>query len=306
MSLHLGVDGGGTKTAFVLVDERLTVLAEASGPTCYAFPADAAKVRRVLADGVAAVTAAAGVDAAALDSAFFALPGYGEASADVPVLDRVPGEVLGHGRYRVGNDMIAGWAGSLAGADGINVVAGTGSIAYGEWAGRSARSGGWSELFGDEGSGYWIAIRGLNAFSRMSDGRAARTLLHARLLRAFGTDRDFDVIGVVGGEWAGDRTRVAALSRVVVDAAEDGDPVAQGIVADAGRELALLAHAIRAALEVPAGETVPVSYSGGMFTAPTVLAAFGAALGSGYRLAAPVHGPAVGAALVALRGATRP
>ena len=44
-------------------------------------------------------------------------------------------------------------------------------MTYGERAGRRSRVGGWGELFGDEGSAYWIAVRGLAAFSRMSDGR---------------------------------------------------------------------------------------------------------------------------------------
>lgn len=300
MGTYLGVDGGGTKTAFVLVDEDLRVLAEAAGPSCYALPADPGLVERVLSEGVAAL----GVDAAAIDRAFFALPGYGESGADVPVLDRVPGAVLGHRRYSVGNDMVAGWAGSLGGADGINVVAGTGSIAYGAWAGRSARSGGWSELFGDDGSAFWIAVRGLNAFSRMSDGRLPRGPLHARLREALGATADFDVISVVVGEWSGDRTRVAALSRVVVAAADEGDAAARAIVADAGRELARLAHAIRSTLAVPAGEVCPVSYSGGVFAAPAVLAAFDAALGDGHRLVEPIHRPVIGAALLAVRAAT--
>ncbi|MEI9903464.1 MAG: BadF/BadG/BcrA/BcrD ATPase family protein [Asticcacaulis sp.] len=70
--------------------------------------------------------------------------------------------------------MICGWAGSLAGADGINIVAGTGSIGYGERLGRGARAGGWGEVFSDEGSAYWIAVQGLAAFARMSDGRLAK------------------------------------------------------------------------------------------------------------------------------------
>ena len=70
--------------------------------------------------------------------------------------------------------MVCGWAGSLAGEDGINVISGTGSMTYGERHGTGHRVGGWGELFGDEGSAYWIAAQGLNAFSRMSDGRLAR------------------------------------------------------------------------------------------------------------------------------------
>jgi N-acetylglucosamine kinase-like BadF-type ATPase len=190
-------------------------------------------------------------------------------------------------------------AGSLAGADGVNVVAGTGSIAYGEWGGRSARAGGWSEVWGDEGSGYWVATRGLNAFSRMSDGRLPRGPLHAMVREAVGARTDLDVIGAVMGEWAGDRTRIAALSRVVVAAAEAGDEVATGIVGDAGAELAALVHAVRSALGVEG--VLPVSYSGGVFTASPVLAAFTEALGEGHDLVRPKHGPAVGAALLALR-----
>ena len=303
MARYLGVDGGGTKTAFVLLDETGRVVAEATGAASYGFGDGGEAVRRVLTEGVAAVTAAAGIGPDGIDHAFFALPGYGESSAELPLLDRLPREVLGHDRYDVGNDMVAGWAGSLAGADGVNVVAGTGSIAYGEWAGRSARAGGWSELFGDEGSGYWTAIRGLNAFSRMSDGRLPVGPLHERMRQALGASVDLDVVGLVVGEWAGDRTRIAALSRTVVEAADAGDTVAQGIVAEAGAELAALVAALRAALAVPAEVALPVSCSGGMFSAPSVLRAFTAALGPGHRLVAPVHGPAVGAGLVAMRRA---
>ncbi len=95
------------------------------------------------------------------------------------MLDALPADVLGHDRYSCGNDMVGGWAGSLAGRDGVNVIAGTGSMAYGERGGTAHRVGGWSEVFGDEGSAYWVAVQGLNAFSRMADGRLPRGPLHA-------------------------------------------------------------------------------------------------------------------------------
>lgn len=287
----------------MLLDEHLHTIAEATGPSCYYFGGDIDLVARVLAEGIEAIEQSSGIRRADIDRAFFALPAFGEVSADVPTLERIAGAVLGHARYSCGNDMIAGWAGSLHGRDGVNVVAGTGSIAYGEWRGRGSRVGGWGEVFGDEGSGYWTAIRGLNAFSRMSDGRLPRGPLHDRMRRAVGVLSDTDVIGVVLDEWAGRRNRVAALSKVVVAAADDGDGAAQRILVEAGGELAALVHAARAALDVPASETLLVSYSGGMFAAPTILATFADRLGAGCDLVEPAHGPAIGAALVAMKQA---
>jgi N-acetylglucosamine kinase-like BadF-type ATPase len=303
MGLYLGVDGGGTKTAFVLADDAGEVVAESAGPSAYYFAAGIDLVQRVLRDGVARVTAAAGVDVAAIDRAFVALPGHGEASADVRALDAIAGRVLGHARYDVGNDAVAGWAGSLGGADGVNIVAGTGSIAYGEWRGAAHRAGGWSEVFGDEGSAYWVAVRGLNAFSRMSDGRLPSGPLHAAIRDRVGAATDLDVIGVVVDGWGAKRDRIAALAPAVTEAATAGDAAAQAIVDDAGAELAALVGAVRAGLGVAPGERVPVSYSGGVFRAPGIRAAFEAALPPGSDLREPIAGPALGAALYARRRA---
>lgn len=300
---YLGVDGGGTKTAFVLIDESARVLGEVVGPSCYYLSSGIDLVGRVLEDGIAAIERETGVGRDRFDQAFFGLPAYGEASADLPELDAIPGRVLGHGRYSCGNDMVAGWAGSLGGEDGVNVVAGTGSIAYGEWAGAGRRAGGWSEMFGDEGSGYWTAIQGLNAFSRMTDGRLPEGPLHAAIREAVGVDADLDVISVVVDRWAGRRDRIAALSRVVSAAADQGDRAAQDILDRAGVELAALAAAVRTGIGLSEHDVVPVSYSGGMFTVPRVRESFTRALGPGWDLRTPRYGPAVGAALVARKRA---
>ena len=303
MPVYLGVDGGGTKTAFVLADEAGGVLAESTGASAYYFAAGIDLVGRVLEEGVTAVTRAAGIERSAIDRAFVALPGHGEASGDVTELDAIAGRVLGHDRYDVGNDAVAGWAGSLAGEDGVNIVAGTGSIAYGEWRGATHRAGGWSEVFGDEGSAYWVAVRGLNAFSRMSDGRLPRGPLHAAIRDRVQAATDLDVIGVVVDAWEAKRDRIAALAPAVTRAAEAGDGAAQAIVAEAGAELAALVGAVRSGLGIAAGETVPVSFSGGMFRAPGIRAAFEAALPAGSDLREPVAGPGLGAALYARRRA---
>ncbi|MFD4374358.1 N-acetylglucosamine kinase [Streptomyces sp. NPDC058486] len=302
--MFLGVDGGGTKTAFCLIDPSGKVRARALGVGAYYFSDNAADgiahVARVLADGVTSVCADAGIRPADIRYAFLGLPGYGEAAADVAALDAVPYGVLGHHRYACDNDMVCGWAGSLGGADGVNVISGTGSMAYGERHGHGARTGGWGELFSDEGSAYWIAARGLNAFSRMSDGRLPEGPLAAVLRRHLRLTSDLDLVDVVLNRLQGRRGEIAALSPRIAEAAELGDEAAGAILADAGRELALLVDSARRRLGFAADETVPVSYSGGVFASETVLASFTAALADGdthYDLRHPLFEPVVGAAL---------
>ncbi|WP_425957081.1 N-acetylglucosamine kinase [Xylanimonas sp. McL0601] len=309
--MFLGVDGGGTKTALCLVtqDGALAGTTQTRSSYYLGSPQGTRLVRDVLEEGVGEVCRQAGIAPDGVTDAFFGLPAYGEASADLPALDSIPGEVLGHDRYACGNDMVAGWAGSLGAEDGINVVSGTGSICYGERDGRQARVGGWSELFGDEGSGYWIAVRGLEAFSRMSDGRLDPGLLLDAVRDHLGIAADLDAIGVVQNEWQGSRTRVAATSRVVAHAADLGDPVAREILAQAAAELVLLVETAAARLGFEDEEAVPVSYSGGVFSADVVRHEFVRLLGAAarrYDLREPLYTPSVGAALYAARLAGRP
>jgi N-acetylglucosamine kinase-like BadF-type ATPase len=307
--MYLGVDGGGTKTALCLVDRGGQVAAQTQAPSCYYFKEGIDLVGRVLREGIGEVCEEASVTPADIRYAFFGLPTYGEVSGDVPTLDGIPGEILGHGRYACDNDMVCGWAGSLGGVDGINVVSGTGSITYGERAGRSARVGGWGDLFGDEGSAYWIAIKGLNAFSRMSDGRLPAGALHEALRTNLELAADLDLVDVVLNRWQGGRSEIAALSRIVVGAAETGDECAAQILSEAAEELAGLVDTTRRILHFGLKEKVPVSYSGGVFNVPSVVDGFEAALEGlheKYELREPLYSPVIGAAIYAAKLAGEP
>lgn len=312
--MFLGVDGGGTKTAFCLVGADGSLLAEARTASTYYLMSGLGIVEPLLRTGVEEVCRTAGIAPDDVEHGFFGLPSYGEVSGDLPELDAIARRVLGGDRATCGNDVVCGWAGSLGGVDGINVVAGTGSIAYGENAGRSARAGGWGEVFGDEGSGYWVGVRGLGAFSRMADGRAPAGPLQDAVRRALDLGTDLDAVDVVLNRWRGDRARIAALSRAVAGAADAevaaGAPgAALEVLRDAGRELALLVEVEARALGFDPAAPVPVSYSGGMFTNAHVLASFRDALAASERrldLRDPVLPPHVGAAVHAARLAGRP
>ena len=304
----LGVDGGGTKTRFILVDGDGKLAAAHEGPTSDHLQVGIDGVRDVLAGGVAALFREAGKDGSSIAYAFFGLPAYGEDSAAQVLLDGLPEPLLGHRRYRCGNDMICAWAGSLGGEDGINIVAGTGSIGYGERKGRSARAGGWGEVFGDEGSAYWIAAQGLNIFTRMSDGRLPKGPLHASLRRHLGLEANLDLCAKLAD--TSSRRAIAAMAELVARAARDGDGEAIRVFNDAARELAAIIEAVRQALEFEPGERVPISYSGGVFNAGELILSplrhHIEQYSKTYELKSPMLAPSLGAAIYAARLAGQP
>jgi len=307
--VFLGVDGGGTKTAICLVTDNGEVAARVLAPSTDYFSEGVDLVRRVLSEGVAAACAQADIAPDRIRHGFFGLATYGEVSDDIAVLDEAPRQALGHDRYACDNDMVCGWAGSLGGADGVNVVSGTGSITYGENRGRTARAGGWGELFGDEGSAYWIATRGLGVFTRMADGRLEPGPLLDVLREHLDLRSDLDVVDIVLNRWKGRRDEIAALGRQVVEAAHRGDEHAARVLADAGEELAETVDAVRSRLGFAADDVVPVSYSGGVFGSDAVLEGFrdGLSARSGtYDLRQPLYPPDVGGALYAAKLAGAP
>ena len=305
MKTFLGVDGGGSKTRFLLIDESGRVLASHLEGSAYHLEIGLGDLQALLTRGVRQTLERALLPAAALTYAFFGLPAYGEDRGLTSALDAAPSAALPHQRYRCGNDMVCGWAGALAGADGINIVAGTGSIAYGEFAGRGARSGGWGELFSDEGSAYWLAREALRLFARMSDGRTARGALYKSVKQHFALQDDLELCAAIYGKPLSQRSQFAQLSKLVSEAARAGDEAALGLFNDAGRELADMVEAVRSTLQVAADVPVPVSYSGGLFQlGELILGPLKAELGrrsAAYNLVAARLPPDAGAALQAAR-----
>ncbi|MGH8263297.1 MAG: N-acetylglucosamine kinase [Steroidobacteraceae bacterium] len=308
--MYLGVDGGGTKTAYALIDDRGRILASHLTASVSHLSVGLTAATAMLGEGIRAILAQASLQPADIAFAFFGLPAYGEDSATTTQMDAMPTPILERAKVRCGNDMICSWAGSLGCRDGISVIAGTGSIAYGEYAGRAARTGGWGELIGDEGSAYWIAREGMNLFSRMSDGRAARGPLHAIVCKRFDLGVDLDLCARLYGESASARSTFAQFAKLVSDAATAGDHQARELFLRAADELVALALAVRRTLAVPDTETLPVSYSGGALAgSPVLLAAFTEtlkAIAPPFDCRAPLFPPVLGAALYAARLAGKP
>jgi N-acetylglucosamine kinase-like BadF-type ATPase len=192
----------------------------------------------------------------------------------------------------------------MNGDPGVIVIAGTGSIAYGEnERGESARAGGWGYIFGDEGGGFDIVRQALRAILREHEGWGPRTALTPALLESTETtDPNQTLHRLYTPEWP--RSRTATLAMVVSRIAEEGDPVAVQILQGAAHNLAMLAASVRRQLW---GENVfsKVAWIGGVFSSPIVLERFRmlAELDGDVSAAAPIHSPAIGALLRAWRSA---
>ncbi len=303
MKLYLGIDGGGTKTAFAVCDAEGRVLAEGLRPAGHYMQRGLDGVTRTLAAGLKDVCGKAGVEPGDIAFAFAGCAGYGDVETDEgPIRTAVKAALRGI-PHAVGNDCENALAGAMAGAPGINVIAGTGSMGFGRNAAdESMRCGGWHHAIGsDEGSGYWIGLRLLQSFTKQSDGRYEKTPLYGAVREALSLAADGDVIARVVSDWKLDRTRIAALSPIASALYDQNDPYAVRILADAAQELAGIARAIRERLRMP--DAAPVSYTGGVFKmGERILAPFRAALEKdGMRLFAPLLPPDRGALILAMQ-----
>lgn len=300
--VFLGVDGGGTKTSFALVSGDGKLLAATTRGPSHPDQVGMEGVAQTLTQGVHSICAAAGIAASQIRFGYWGLPGYGENLEHIPQLHAIIENIMGKQNYRCGNDVEAGWAGSLAGEPGVHIVAGTGAIGFGvDPKGQTARASGWGELFGDEGSAYWLGRRLLELFGKQSDGRMPKTQLYELVKAARGLTRDLDLLTQT--ETLYQRRELAKLAQVVYQAAVEGDPHALDLFREAAYEHSLIAKAIIHQLEFPPGFTVPVSYSGGVFRAGRFvldpLAEYLQPLGA--VLVEPKLGPLMGACLYAMK-----
>lgn len=296
---YLGVDGGGTKTAAVLMDAQGRVRARAEGSASLRTVLGWSASARAARDTVAAAERVAGVRPR-YTNACFALAGV-DAPEDAGVGHRHLRRVLGRRipRFHVVNDTYAALRAGTAARFGVVVIAGTGSNALARGPRGEFRAGGWGWVMGDDGSGFWIGRAGLRAALRSLDGRGPTTALWPALARALGTRSLRGVHDLLAEDGYPKRT-VSHLSRTV-DRISRRDPVARVILVEAARRLAVMAEAVarRAGLGRSA---FPLVVSGGCFNAPVLLRAFRATVRSRTpraRVLRPRREPAVGAALLA-------
>jgi N-acetylglucosamine kinase-like BadF-type ATPase len=261
MDFFLGFDGGGTKTDCVLIDREGRILAESRAGPSNPGRAGFTKACASLGEAAQRALAFARVDPDLVSSVCAGLAGAARPHATRRVtifLERV----FPKAAVRVTTDLEIALAAAVGSGEGIVLVAGTGSAAFGRnHEGRTVRAGGLGPKMGDEGSAYDIGRRAIEAVARAQRQQGPPTILAETILPA-----------LEAPDWNTLSERIAqapylVFPRVfplVAEAAQAGDGPSQEILQTAAEALAGLARSVAETLGL-AGVEFLLAKSGGIF-----------------------------------------
>jgi len=197
---YLGIDGGGSKTTFLLVDEYYNEICHLqTGPSNHlSVGPDAAK--DAIAQGISQLT-----ERPTIVCAGFAGAGRPDSIA---FYREVLQTLIPEAQVIVESDAFIASIGAIGIDPGLLLIAGTGSIVIGRDKDRSMfRVGGWGPHFGDEGSGFWIGREAVRATLRSVDMQST-TEFTERIATSLGLKSISEVVGA----WSAGRIGVPEIA----------------------------------------------------------------------------------------------
>ncbi|NMC35665.1 hypothetical protein GYA49_01330 [Candidatus Beckwithbacteria bacterium] len=243
--MYLAVDGGGTKTHVLLANSRGEVLAQAqAGPLSWASVSrdeswqnleqalqEAQKQTNFDEPLTKVLIGLAGMDT---------VPEKNEMSAffENKLRNLVPGPII-----CINDSQIALASGSQA-ANGVVLIAGTGSACFGKNVqGQEAKAGGLDFFLTDQGSAFDIGHQILLAAEQSWDGRGPKTILEEKVLTYFQIKNMLDLKHKVYGD-SFSKTEIAKLATFYDDEQVRNDQTAQAILDDAMKKLMVHIQAV--------------------------------------------------------------
>ncbi len=311
---YLGIDGGQSHTTALIADVNGFIVGRGlAGPSNHTRAAGGReRLERAVSESVSDALRAAGLMERGAASDFYFHSAHlamtGEPEGKVEIIE----QLLSAQYLVVGHDAPGALSGALAGQTGIIVLAGTGSVAYGEMQVNQnsiwhARIGGNGYLFGDEGSGFWIGKESLRLALHLEDrglpeGEKFRTALLTHFKRdSLKTIAEDFYAGLIS------RDQLASFTVRVDRLAKQKEEIALSLLQQAAGALAELAEATAIKLGATR-RRLQVSYGGGVFNSKLLLRQFKATLKEllpKSHVVAPHYAPDKGALLLAYRNAEK-
>jgi len=250
----LGVEGGGTKTAWVMVEraaDGLRVIDQGKLPPSNFRLTPPDRLRSIFrqlpqeVERVGMFLAGCGAD-------------------DRRSLEMLCAEIWPRARIVAGSDRDSGLAAALGRGDGVAVNAGTGASVTGRRGERVEKAGGWGHILGDAGGGYFLSVQALRLILREYDLHRNEAQFTASILRALSLNSRDELV-----RWAqnADKMEIATIAPIVFEAATRNDASAVKIIEEGAGVLSEYVEAVATRLHLLAPKVILL---GGLFQRDSV------------------------------------
>lgn len=256
----LGIDGGGTKTQLVVIDESGSIVAEANAGT--------ASIDTIpFSDSFATIQAAMAnmrIDTD-ITGIFAGIGGIASIEHEQTYIDGLKKITrLNHATYvQAKNDVYGALASGKGELQGMALILGTGAVCFGINKENTWRCGGYHYKEGDAGSAFDVGLQALKYYARVLDGRYPPSNFSNAIRDYLSIDT---FIGLVNYFHHLERTKTAKIAPIVTSYART-DQYAYKIVASAAEEVRLLVEGVFRQLHFESADLVVI---GGIGTADTI------------------------------------
>jgi N-acetylglucosamine kinase-like BadF-type ATPase len=236
--LIIGIDGGGTKTDCAVADLSGHVHHIATGKAANFLAIGSDQVVRNLFGLIEENLFKTEADFSDVEMILIGAAGAGR-KEDANLLENKLNEyVTSEGVHlklvKVVSDAEIALEGAFSGRPGCILIAGTCSILYAKDEKSTIhRIGGFGKAIGDEGSGYSIGKKALAAVGKQFDGRGDETLI-TNLLKK---ERDITSLDDLINKVYKENFDIASVAKLVIEAADLGDSIAEIILNEESNEL---------------------------------------------------------------------
>ena len=251
----LGIDGGGTKTVFKLIDENgaviHTVLKGSANPNDIGME----QALSLLKEGIHEVSRGIAYSSITM---FAGISGGGLSGNNAEIF-RQFFKKFGFFAFENGSD-IENLVSLSDYEKCILVIMGTGFIVYALDGASRKRISGWGQFFDSGGSGYTLGKSVISAVLSAGDGSGKETLLTALLEEHLGESAEAHLTKF----YSGGKRYIAEFAGLAFEGYEKSDPVAIEILE---KDMAFVANKIDTALAIlksSTSESIPVLFSGGI------------------------------------------
>lgn len=237
MKLILGVDGGGSKTLAKVKELATQKSAEfESGSSDYkSVGIQKAKnnINVAVLNAIKKLNLSLNIEGVKIDSSCFGLSGY-DCSSDYNIYRRIVfnkelKKILLVKKTFICNDTRIGLIVGSNNKNSVIIVCGTGSTCFGMNEDREeARVNGWDYILGDQGSGYIIGLKSLQALMKFYDGRDKATKLKDTIFEQLNINDISSLVNWVYNPFL--KEKISSLAIAVEKTAELGDKVSIDIL----------------------------------------------------------------------------